>query len=138
MIVRQANSTPSVEGPTKRLFYSEISPLADSQILLVENIKAIIQSIKLLMSTPIGVRFFNPEFGTNLDEMLFELMDERSVESFKTNLIESIERWEPRIKLDTTKTEVSPNYDTHVLGVKLVFNIVGSSGKYEYNMEVTE
>lgn len=138
MVVRQANSFPSVEGPTKRLFYSEISPLADSQILLVENIKAIIQSIKLLMSTPIGVRFFNPEFGTNLDEMLFELMDERSVESFKTNLIESIERWEPRIKLDTTKTEVSPNYDTHVLGVKLVFNIVGSSGKYEYNMEVTE
>lgn len=138
MIVRQANSFPSVEGPTKRLFYSEISPLADSQILLVENIKAIMQSIKLLMSTPIGVRFFNPEFGTNLDEMLFELMDERSVESFKTNLIESIERWEPRIKLDTTKTEVSPNYDTHVLGVKLVFNIVGSSGKYEYNMEVTE
>ena len=79
------------------------------------------ESIKDILLTPLGSRVMLPEYGSHL----FELIDRRVDDEFRADLacyvIEAVERWEKRVKIDEVKL-ISLN--DH----KLNFNIVLISG----------
>lgn len=126
----------TVEGTAKKLFYSELNPLNTTQVFLVENVGSIVASLRLLMNTSVGERFFNPELGANLEGYLFELMDSTTEEEVKSILLESITKWEPRVSVDSTKTTIIADRDAHKFSVNLVFNIKGSSELYNFNVDL--
>lgn len=63
----------------------------------VDRIK---QSIFQILSTPIGSRFFLPEFGSRLFELIFEPNDFILVDLANIYVVEAIKKWENRIVID--------------------------------------
>jgi len=61
------------------------------------------ESIKDILLTPLGSRVMLPEYGSRL----FELIDRKGDEEFRADLacyvIEAVEKWEPRVKIDEVK-----------------------------------
>ncbi len=61
------------------------------------------QSIKDILLTPLGSRVMLPGYGSRL----FELIDRRVDDEFRADLacyvIEAVERWEKRVKIDEVR-----------------------------------
>ena len=64
--------------------------------------------LQLILTNP-GERIMNPEFGTPLKRLLFEPNDFSARLQARNIIIDSINKWEPRIVID--KIEVSSKID---------------------------
>lgn len=96
---------------------------------------AVFQSIRNILMTRKGTRMFNASFGSNLHEILFDFADMDTELKVYAEVIEAVNKWEPRAILDRNKTSVSMDPDNHICWVNLVFNLVGLPGQ-EYNYEI--
>ena len=100
----------------------EINPI-NSDTIAVKNDTAIARSIRNLVLTTPGERFFNPNLGSRVYESLFDNVDEISAASIKDEIEETIINYEPRVKLQSVK--VNPDYDNHTFDVTLIYDIIG-------------
>lgn len=95
---------------------------------LLPNISAINNSLFNLFSCPIGARgpIGQPEYGTGLYHILHEPLDLITSNKIKLVLIQSIQRWEPRIELDLARTAVFPDYERAAFIVQVSYNLVST------------
>ena len=100
----------------------EANPL-NNDLIGVKNDTAIARSIRNLVLTTPGERFFNPNLGSRVSESLFDNVDEISAASIKDEIEETIINYEPRVKLQSVK--VNPDYDNHTFDVTLIYDIIG-------------
>ena len=100
----------------------EVNPINDD-LISVKNRTAIARSIRNLVLTVPGERFFNPDLGSRITEILFDTLDELSASSIRDEIEETIIKYEPRVKLDNVKVE--PNYDNHEFDVTITYDIIG-------------
>jgi hypothetical protein len=104
---------------------------------LVLNIESIFQSISNILETQKGTRLFNPEFGSELEDIIFDPMDELSAIQVENMLIDAIGRWEPRITVDLSRTNVVFLEDDNIFEVTIAFKIRGYTGqKFEYRASI--
>ena len=101
----------------------ESNPLTDDLIAL-KNEDAIARSIKNIVFTLPGEKFFDPEFGCSISQQLFENIDDISATQISNEIEESINNYEPRVEL--VEVETLPNYDNNVFDVNIVYEIVGA------------
>jgi len=100
---------------------------------LVTDIEAIYQSIDNILSTKKGERLFLPEFYADLENLLFEPVDDITSMRILDAVLDAIERWEPRVQLLYPHCEVNPLPDDNAYEVVLVFRVVGLEGQtFEY------
>jgi len=92
---------------------------------LVYDIDAIVQAIWNLISTKKMERLFLPEFGVNLEGLLFEPMSEDIALQIYSRVFSGINRWDPRVVLVQNLCNVTPYYDEHYYDVTLALSIVG-------------
>ncbi|CUU80151.1 baseplate assembly protein W [Campylobacter hyointestinalis subsp. hyointestinalis] len=87
-------------------------------------------SIKDILQTPLGSRVMLPEYGSRL----YELIDKKIDDEFRANLswyvIEAVEKWEKRIKIDEVKLV---SLDSHKLKIKLILT---NSEELSLNLEI--
>jgi phage baseplate assembly protein W len=100
----------------------ETNPLNDDLIAL-KNTTAIARSIRNIVFTRPGEKFFNPEFGSRITESLFENMDEVSALAIRDEIENSITRFEPRVNVIEVK--VIPNFEANEMNATIVYEIVG-------------
>tara|TARA_Y100000361_G_C10845512_1_gene181717 strand:- start:73 stop:474 length:402 start_codon:yes stop_codon:yes gene_type:complete len=100
----------------------QVNPIT-SDIIGVKNDTAIARSIRNLVLTTPGERFFNPDLGSGVSKVLFETIDEISSSVIRDEIEETIIRFEPRVKLEDVR--VKPNYDNHEFDVTVTYTIVG-------------
>ena len=100
----------------------ETNPLNDDLIAL-KNSSAIARSIRNIVFTQPGEKFFNPDFGSRITESLFENMDEVSALAFRDEIENSITRFEPRVNVIEVK--VIPNFEANEMNATIVYEIVG-------------
>ena len=100
----------------------ETNPLNDDQIAL-KNSSAIARSIRNIVFTQPGEKFFNPEFGSRVSESLFEIVDEVSSIGIRDEIRSSIINYEPRVKL--LDVIVIPNVDDNEMNVTVKYKIIG-------------
>ena len=100
----------------------QINPIT-SDIIGVKNDTAIARSIRNLVLTTPGERFFNPDLGSGVSKVLFETIDEISSSVIRDEIEETIIRFEPRVKLEDVR--VKPNYDNNEFDVTVTYTIVG-------------
>jgi phage baseplate assembly protein W len=100
----------------------EVNPI-NNDIISVKNRTAIGRSIRNLVLTTPGERFFNEDLGSRVSEILFDVLDEISASSIRDEIEETIIKYEPRVKLDNV--EVKPNYDSHEFDVTITYDIIG-------------
>ena len=94
----------------KTIIFKDVNTLVNTQnnqSIDVSDEQAIQNSLYNLFSCQIGTRPWLPEYGTNLPKFIFEPCDNVTAIKIEQSLIESIQRWEPRIKLLKTTDIVS-------------------------------
>ena len=83
------------------------------------------QAVRNLVSTRKGERPFEPDFGINIADFLFELMDDAASLQLLTEIFDAVNVFEPRVTVDTQRSEVNPDPDTHTFAVNVFFTING-------------
>ena len=100
----------------------ETNPLNDDLIAL-KNSSAIARSIRNIVFTQPGEKFFNPEFGSRVSESLFEVVDQVSTIAIRDEIRSSIINYEPRVRL--LDVIVIPNVDDNEMNVTVKYKIIG-------------
>jgi len=100
----------------------QISPL-NYDILAIKNETAIARSVRNLVTTLPGERFFNQNLGSNVTKSLFENINAISASVIKDEIENTITNYEPRVNL--ISTDVSPDYDNNSFNVTVKYEIVG-------------
>ena len=100
----------------------QANPLSNDLIAL-KNENAIARSVRNIIFTVPGEKMFNPDFGTNITDSLFELLDEISGTVIKDRITYSLETYEQRISL--IDVIVVPDFDNNGYDVEIsYFNIL--------------
>jgi len=92
-------------------------------LIAIKNETAIARSIRNLVLTYPGERFFNPYLGSKVSRSLFENMDVGTASIIKEEIQLTIENYEPRVKL--IKVDCIPDYDNNNYNVTVTYNIIG-------------
>ena len=100
----------------------ESNPLNDDLVSLSDT-SVIARSIRNIVFTSPGEKFFNPDFGSRISESLFENVDEVSALAIEDEIKSSIINFEPRVNLLNTK--VVPNPDDNEMNVTIEYEITG-------------
>ena len=100
----------------------QANPLNEDLIAL-KNANAIARSVRNIVFTTPGEKFFQPSFGSKITQSLFENIDEITASVIIDELRESIENYEPRVQLIDVKA--FPNYDNNAFDVTIVYEIIG-------------
>ena len=100
----------------------QTNPLNDDLIAL-KNSSAIARSIRNIVFTQPGEKFFNPDFGSRISESLFENIDDASADVIRDEIRNSIRNFEPRVNL--LIDIVRPNFDFNEMNVTIEYEIIG-------------
>ena len=98
------------------------NPLNDDLIGL-KNTNAIARSLKNIVFTQPGEKFFNPDFGSRISESLFENVDDVSALAIEDEIRSSIINFEPRVNL--LNVSVNPNVDDNEMNVIIQYEVTG-------------
>ena len=104
----------------------QANPLTKDLIAL-KNENAIARSLKNIVFTLPGEKFFNPEFGSRITASLFENINDVTASIIVDEIISSIERFEPRVQLlKPDGVRAFPNFDNNTFDVLIGYEIIGA------------
>ena len=100
----------------------KVNPLT-FDLIANTNETAIARSVRNLILTAPGERPFNPELGSQVSRLLFEPMDDITTEALKEQIENTINNFEPRVKL--RQVIVKPNFDNGEYDIAIRYDIIG-------------
>jgi phage baseplate assembly protein W len=100
----------------------QVNPL-NYDLIAIKNETSIARSIRNLVLTQPGERFFNQNIGSRVNQSLFENIDSISASILKDEIENTIKNYEPRV--DLINIEINPNYDNNEFNVTIKYYIVG-------------
>jgi phage baseplate assembly protein W len=100
----------------------QVSPLT-YDLIAIKNENAISRSIRNLVLTNRGERFFNNNLGSRVNSLLFESLDDITASSVRDEIENVINNYEPRVEL--ISVDAVPNYDDGELNVTIQYYIIG-------------
>ena len=101
----------------------QANPL-NSDLIAIKNENAIARSVKNIVFTLPGEKFFNPTFGSRISQVLFENIDDITASVIVDEIKESIRNFEPRVEL--LDVQAFPNFDNNQFDVTIIYEIIGS------------
>ncbi len=99
------------------------NPLNDD-LIAIKNENAIARSLRNIVFTTPGEKFFNQSFGSRISESLFENIDEITATIIVDEIRQSIDNYEPRVEVDDVKA--FPDYDNNSFDVTITYDVIGS------------
>ena len=99
------------------------NPLNDDLIGLKDQ-SAIARSIRNIVFTLPGEKFFDSDFGSEVSATLFENIDDVSAITIRDEIEYIINTYEPRVKL--LNVDSVANYDNNEYNVMITYQIIGS------------
>ena len=100
----------------------QANPL-NNDLIGLKNQNAIARSVKNIVFTVPGEKFFNEDFGSEISASLFENISDISAGAIEDQIRLSIENYEPRVEL--IDVEAIPNYDNNQFDVVITYEIIG-------------
>lgn len=107
-------------------------------IPVLKNERAINRSVRNIVETIPGEKFFNPDFGSDVRGQLFELVDFGDADLIREQISSSLANYEPRI--DNVVVEVEPRPDRNEFEVTVIYDIIGQefpTQTYTFILEAT-
>ena len=101
----------------------QANPL-NSDLIAIKNENAIARSVKNIVFTLPGEKFFQPNFGSQISQVLFENIDDITASVIVDEIKESIRNFEPRVEL--LDVQAFPNFDNNQFDVTIIYEIIGS------------
>lgn len=110
--------------------FSAVSGGAETSTATAPQHAHLHESMRQILGTRRGERFMRPEFGSRLDELLFEGNDAILSGLLRHEIVDALTRWEPRIVV--TDVEITP--DAHQLTIDVRYQIIASqvAGNYVF------
>ena len=105
---------------------------------VLKNANAIRRSVRNLVQTIPGERFFNPILGSSVYDSLFDLMDFGTSNLIEQEIITTLRNFEPRV--NNVRVRVSARPDQNNFDVTIFFDIVGAalpSQEFSFILEAT-
>ena len=99
------------------------NPLTDD-LIAIKNENAIARSLKNIVFTIPGEKFFEPDFGSRITGSLFENIDDITGGVVEDEIKESINIWEPRVKL--LNVEALPSPDNNAYECTITYEVIGA------------
>jgi phage baseplate assembly protein W len=93
-------------------------------LIALKNESAIARSIRNIVFTLPGEKFFEQDFGSRVSRSLFENVDEISASIIQDEIKNSIINYESRVELIEVRTK--PDYDNGAFDVTIVYKIIGA------------
>ena len=95
----------------------------NSDLIALKNESAIARSVRNIVFTLPGEKFFNENFGSRVSRSLFENIDGISASIINDEIRNSITNYEPRVRLIDVQT--NPDFDNNSFDVVIIYRIVG-------------
>ena len=92
-----------------------------SDIVSRYDLDAIKTAVRNILNTNKGEKLFNPSFGADLHKYLFQLITPSLKLLIKRQIIEEIQRWEPRVRVDSV--EITTTNASGELVITLFFSL---------------
>jgi uncharacterized protein len=99
---------------------------ATGSVALVSGETELSESIRLILGTAPGERPMRPEFGCAIHDLVFAPANASTAGRAAYEVRRSLERWEPRIDVDTVEVDTSHGH-RGVLLVKITYRVRGSN-----------
>jgi len=96
----------------------------NSDLIALKNETAIARSVRNIVFTLPGEKFFNPDFGSNVSKSLFENLDDISASVIVDEIKQSLNNYEPRVRVIDVKAY--PDYDNAGFDVTIVYEVIGA------------
>ena len=90
----------------------------------LKNENAIARSVRNIVFTLPGEKFFDENFGSRISASLFENIDDITAGQIVDEITQSIENYEPRVNL--LKVQAFPNFDNNQFDVFIIYEIIGT------------
>ena len=101
----------------------QANPLT-ADLIGLKNANSFSRSVRNIVFTLPGEKFFEENFGSRISASLFENIDEIAAGQIKDEITTSIENFEPRVEL--ISVEVFPNFDNNQFDVLIIYDIIGA------------
>ena len=96
----------------------------NGDLIAIKNENAIARSIRNIVFTLPGEKFFNPDFGSRVTSILFENIDNITASAIVDEITQSIRNYEQRVKL--IDVEADPDFDNNSYDVTIKYEIIGA------------
>ena len=100
----------------------QANPL-NNDLIGLKNENAIARSVKNIVFTVPGEKFFNENFGSEISAILFENVNEISAAAIEDQITLSIDNYEPRVKL--LSVAAIPDFDNNQFDAIINYEIIG-------------
>ena len=100
----------------------QTNPL-NGDLIAIKNETAIARSIRNIVFTLPGEKFFDEDFGSDISRSLFENIDDISANLIQDQIRQSIRNFEPRVRLRNVFAD--PNFEDNAFNVTIVYDIIG-------------
>ena len=100
----------------------QVNPIT-SDLIATKNEVAIARSVRNLVLTSPGEKFFNPNLGSRGYETLFDNMDEVSASVVEDDIKDTVDNYAPRVRLISVKA--TPDYEGNAFDVVITYDIIG-------------
>ena len=101
----------------------KFNPL-NGDLIALKNANAISRSIRNIVFTTPGEKFFNEDFGSDVSRSLFENIDDLTASNIRDQIRRSIINFEERV--DLREVVVLPNFDGNAFDVIIRYDIIGA------------
>ena len=75
----------------------------------ITDVNAITNSMRNILTTRLGERPFEPDYGSRIYDSLFEMVDFISLDAAASSAREALEIWEPRVEILNVRPESNPD-----------------------------
>ena len=96
----------------------------NNDLIAIKNENAIARSLRNIVFTTPGEKFFNESFGSRITESLFDNIDEITASIIVDEIRQSITNYEPRVKLQDVKAY--PDYENNGFDVIITYDVIGT------------
>lgn len=104
------------------------------EVATVSNEKDIEQSLKILLSTSLGERVMQPEYGCNLNDYMFESLNSTLIGIIRQKVETAILYYEPRIIAESVDVTSDGSFDLieGKFTITVVYTIPDTNSRYNY------
>ena len=100
-------------------------------VRMLEQEADVVSSLHILLSTARGERIMVPQYGCNLEELVFENLDTRMRTLMADKVESAILYHEPRINLETVTVTDDPNEQGRVL-IGVTYRVRSTNSRYNF------
>jgi phage baseplate assembly protein W len=110
------------------IIYSDVNETNPKSDPVLKNVKSVDQALDNLIFTDPGERFFRPEIGVGIDDIIFEYIDLETNISLFVLTSARIKRFEPRVRPKFAGSKFT-NIDNNIFGFTIKNEIQGLGGE---------